>query len=183
MIQTIRLPPVDMSPAVMRRLEEAGLIIRLCPNHHDLPAAPGQTLDRSIYESRPEFGPHKLISVTVNCPAFAHFGSHADNEEFLLIGDPASKPLYLAIALCPHAELDRRIQAGALTAADFVCLRVRFNDAEVSFFTMRAGVPHGEACGAGDGSPASFYVTEPRDLRLQRTDFGPYRLQVGTKEI
>ena len=179
MSKPIRLKPVDMTPDVMRMLEDKGLIIRLCPNHHELAAAEGETLDESIYESDPAFGGHKLIAVTVNRTTFAAFGTHPDNEEFLLIGDPNTKPMYLVIALCLRDELDRKIGSGELSPEDFGCLRVRYNDPEVSFFTMGKDVPHGEAVAATPGRAASFYVTEPTDMGIDITDFGDYELTVA----
>jgi hypothetical protein len=165
-----------MTADVMQDLEDRGLIIRLCPNRHELPAQRGEALAESVYESDISHGPHKLITVTVNRSTFASFGAHPDNEEFLLIGGPETKPLYLAIALHRKKELARRIAEHRLTADDFICLRVKYNDANVSFFTMLAEVPHGEAVADVTGRPASFYVTEPRDLGTELTDFGDYEL-------
>lgn len=176
MTQRITLRPVEMTPDLMQSLEDRGLIIRLCPDHHALPVSRGQALAASVYESDAHHGPHKLIAVTVDRPTFAAFGTHPDNEEFLLIGDPATKPLYLVIALRRRPDLQRKIAERQLTADDFVCLRVKFNDAHVSFFTMLAEVPHGEAVADIDGRPASFYVTEPRDLETELTEFGDYEL-------
>jgi hypothetical protein len=174
--ERITLAPVEMTQDVMQDLEHRGLIIRLCPDHHVLPARPGESLAESIYESGASHGPHELITVTVNRSTLAAFGTHPDNEEFLLIGDPETKPLYLVVALHRKTELQRRIAERLLTASDFVCLRVKYNDAQVSFFTMLAEVAHGEAVGAGEGRPASFYVTEPRDLETEVTEFGDYEL-------
>ena len=176
MSKTIRLKPVEMTPDAMQMLEDKGLIIRLCPNHHELPATEGETLDKSIYESDPALGGHKLITVTVNRPTLAAFGTHPDNEEFLLIGEPDTKPLCLVVALCFRNDLVRKITAGELSADDFVCLRVRYNDAEVSFFTMLKDVPHGEATADVPGRPPSFYVTEPTDMGIDLTDFREYEL-------
>ncbi len=175
----IVLNPVEMSPAVMQDLEARGLIIRLCPNNHELEVGDEETRDGTIYSSAAAFGPHKLITVTVNRTTFASFGTHADNEEFLLIGDPATKPLYLVIALHRRQELAAIIECGELSAADFCCLKVRYNDPFASFFVMLKDVPHGEVVAGGDGRPASFYVTEPRDLGIDLTDFGDYELVVG----
>jgi hypothetical protein len=174
--ERLLLRSVEMTAEVMRGLEDRGLIIRLCPDHHELPAQRGETLAESVYEADASHGPHKLITVTVNRSSFATFGTHPDNEEFLLIGDPETKPLYLTIALHRKKELDRRIAEHRLTADDLVCLRIKYNDANVSFFTMLAEVPHGEAVADVDGRPASFYVTEPRDLGTELTDFGDYEL-------
>jgi hypothetical protein len=178
--ERIVLKPVEMTKGVMQDLEERGLIIRLCPDHHALPAPLGEAFAESVYESDVSHGPHKLITVTVNRCTFAAFGTHPDNEEFLLIGNPDTKPLYLLIALHRKQELERRIAEHRLTTDDFVCLRVKYNDAQVSFFTMLADVPHGEAVADVDGRPASFYVTEPRDLPTVSTEFGDYELCLTT---
>jgi hypothetical protein len=179
MSHIITLHSVEMSPSVMEDLEKRGLIIRLCPRNHELPARPGETLWEPIYDSAESLGPHRLITVSVNSTAFAEFGTHADNEEFLLIGDSTMKELHLVIALRSQEEIQRKALENTLTGADFICLRARFNDPEVSFFTMRANVPHGEVVGHADGRPATFYVTEPRDLETDLTDLGSYRLEVA----
>ena len=164
----------------MAHLEELGLIIRLRPGGHDLAAQPGQTLGESIYETADRYGPHKLIAVTVNRAEFAAFGTHPDNEEFLLIGNPASQPMYLAVALCLRVEFEEKVKTGRLSVADLVLIECRYNDPEVSFFVMRADVPHGEAIVPATGKPApSFYVTESRDLPLDVLDLRKYRLRVA----
>ncbi|GAH39791.1 unnamed protein product [marine sediment metagenome] len=175
----IDLKPVEMTPDVMKRLERAGLIIRLSPRNHELPAKPGETLWEPIYDSSEANGPHRLITISVNKTALDEFGTHADNEEFLLIGDADMKPLYLVVALCRGNELARKIEQRMLSHTDFLCLRVRYNDPEVSFFTILREVPHGEAVGESDGRPATFYVTEPRDLETDLTDFGDYRVSIS----
>ncbi len=179
MPQVIELRPVEMTPEVMSELEESGLIIRLAPRRHELPAEPGEARWECIYASSESNGPHMLITVSVNNTVFKEFGIHPDNEEFLLIGDATMKPLYLVVARCSQDELERKALEKKLSAADFVCLRVRWNDPEVSFFTMLAGVPHGEVVGKGEGRPASFYVTEPRDLGTELADLAGYELLVG----
>lgn len=174
------LHPVPMTPAIMADLEQRQLIIRLGARRHDLPAAPGQTLDRPLYRTADRYGPHMLISVTVNRVPFADFATHPDNEDFLLLGDPQTNPLYLVVALMRRAELVAKIAAGTVTSADFVCLQVRWNDPEVSFFTMLADVPHGEAVTRHDGRSPTFYVTESRDLPNDLIDFGAFELTVAT---
>jgi len=179
---TIELAPIDMTPGAMQELEERGLIIRLAPRRHELPAAPGETLWEPIYDSSDELGPHRLITVSVNKAVLDEFGTHADNEEFLLIGDSSMKPLYLVIALCSQEQLIDKIARRALSSDDFVCLRVTYNDPHASFFTMLAGVPHGEAVGSGEGRPATFYVSEPRDLDTDIIDFGEYAICMGEED-
>lgn len=174
----IQLIPVEMNPQVMEFLEKKNLIIRLVPGGHSIAVEKEETGVRTVYESSPTFGSHKLISVWVNRTTLAAFGTHPDNEEFLLIGTTSSKPLYLVIALHPKDILQEKIDNGTLTAPDFVCLRVKYNDPEVSFFTMLAGTPHGEAIADACAEPASFYVTEPSRMALDFTDFNHFSLHI-----
>ena len=152
--QELALEPVPMTAKLMAHLEELGLIIRLRPGGHDLAAQPGETLGESIYETADRYGPHKLIAVTVNRAEFAAFGTHPDNEEFLLIGNPDSQPMYLAVALCMRPEFEDKVKTDRLTAADFVMIECRYNDPETSFFVMLADVPHGEAIVPAAGKPS-----------------------------
>ena len=178
-MKTIAMKPVEMTPAVMRKLEKKGCIIRLRPKAHELAAGQGVTACETLYVSQTRFGSHMLITVTVNRASFSAFGAHPDNEEFLFIGDPATKPMYLAIALCTKTELTRKVKSGKLAARDFVCLRVKYNDPECSFFVMLKDVPHGEASAPGRGKPGSFYVTEPSNMGIEKADFGQYELTVA----
>jgi hypothetical protein len=175
--KTIALRPVEMTGEVMEDLERRGLILRICPNHDELSAPLGETQWKMLYEPQEGYGPHKLISVTVNREEFAAFGVHPDNEEFWLVGDSDTQPLFLAIALISPEELAAKIAAGTLEASDFIALRVKYNDPWVSFFVMRANVPHGEAIVNAGKRPPTFYVTESRDLPLPLTDMGDYRLK------
>jgi len=142
----------------------------------------GQTLDHPVYDSQERYGPHRLLSVTVNRIPFVDFATHPDNEEFLMIGDPNTKPLYLVIALMYRNELEEKIRKKTVIPEDFVCLRIKWNDPEVSFFTMLTDVPHGEAVTVKEGHPPSFYVTEGRDLPNYVVDFGTYELIVDEKK-
>ena len=178
MKKIIALKPVGMTPEIMANLERQNLIIRLGPLRHELPAEWGQSRERPVYDSQERYGPHRLLTVTVNRLSFVDFATHPDNEEFLMIGDPDTKPLYLVIALMYRKELEEKIRMDTLTPDDFVCLRIRWNDPEVSFFTMLSNVPHGETVTEQEGDPPSFYVTEGRDLPNDVVDFGPYELAV-----
>ena len=177
--EAIPLDPVNMTEEVMDGLEKEGLIIRLAPDRHRLQAARGQTKGESLYECDPRYGPHKLITVTVNRTSFEAFGTHPDNEDFLLLGDPSSGPLYLVIALLTPPGIEQKVRNGTLGRSDFVALIVRFNDPRVSFFTMLKHVPHGEALAAGAQKPSTFYVGESRDLPIEITDFGSFTLAIS----
>lgn len=177
------LKPQKMTPSLMEQLEREGLIRRLAPGRDDLDAAPGETLGGDLYQPKEGYGPHKLITVTVNRESFAAFGTHPDNEEFWMIGDPDRRPLYLAIARMDRPALEEKLRAGTVTPQDFVLLEMCYNDPQVSFFVMLAGIPHGEAVAPGTGTPPSFYVTESRDLPLDVMDLGEYTLQVDSGSL
>ena len=177
-MDTITLKPVEMTPVVMHLLEQKDLIIRLCPDHHQLDVEAGETKSEAIYKSDIQYGSHMLITVTVNKTTFENFGWHEDHEEFLLIGDTKSSPMYLVIALCDHITLERKIANEALTADDFVALSVKYNDPYVSFFTMKKHIPHGELVKESTDNPPTFYVTEPTDMHLNRLDLNPYKLAI-----
>lgn len=166
----IEIQPVEMTPDIMQRLEELGMIMRLTPGRHtEAGLPPGQSKGTVIYQSREEYGPHRLLAVTAGRVESSGFGSHPDNEEFLLIGDPADGDLYLLLSYLRHDELDQQIRCGTVSAEQFICLRVRFNDPEVSFFTLRADVPHDAVCGREGGGVPSFYVTESSRMGVRLT--------------
>lgn len=178
-MKILLLNPVEMSAEIMEDLEKLGLIIRLCPNRDDTPfAKQGEAFGKTLYEPIEGYGPHKIITVIVNRETFSGFGTHPDNEEFILIGNDNTQPLYLAIAYLTRENLDKKIATKTLEASDFIALHVRYNDPAVSFFVMKAGVPHGEAIIDLGRKPASFFVTESRDLPLDLTDFCDYLLQI-----
>lgn len=164
----------------MEDLEEKKLILRLGPGRHELPSKWGETLDQPVYDSQELYGPHRLLTVTVNRMKVPEFATHPDNEEFLLLGDPSTKPLYIVIALMQRAELVKKIVNQTISPADFICLEVVWNDPDISFFTMLAGVPHGETVTAREGRPPSFYVTEGRLLPNELIDFGNFELSVNS---
>jgi hypothetical protein len=176
MTHELNLKPVRPTVEIMKMLENKGLIYRLCPGHDIDNPPPGGCAVRDIYVSDSRFGPHKIIAVTINRQEFSAFGTHSENEEFLLIGNASVKPLYLLIALMDKKILAKKIEENTLTPDDFLLLDCIFNDPELSFFIMKKDVPHGEATTEGGDALPSFYVTEGRDLDLIPIDFKNYRL-------
>jgi hypothetical protein len=180
MKQIISLKPVKMTSSVMEDLEKKKLILRLGPRRHELPAKWGETLDQPVYDSHERWGPHRLLTVTVNRMQLPEFATHPDNEEFLLLGDASTKPLYIVIALMQRVELEKKIMDQSISPSDFICLEVVWNDPDLSFFTMLAGVPHGETITAREGRPPSFYVTEGRLLPNDLVDLGNFEISVNS---
>lgn len=167
-----------MTVKQMTELEEKELIIRLCPSHHRLQVEKGEGKGDYIYESDKKYGAHSLINVAIDNTYFSSFGIHPDNEEFLLIGGENEKQMYLLIALLENEEFIKRVAAKTLLSSDFVCLKVKYNDPSVSFFTMLKNIPHGEAVKDEDGLPSTFYVTEPREMPLLKSDLQDYYFEI-----
>jgi hypothetical protein len=177
----LQLEPVEMTSAVMQDLEDAGLIIRLAPGRLAPPVNNDEPLPNNVYISKPEYGPHKLIACALNTTeATRNFNYHPDHEEFLLIGNPDCRPAYLVISRLLTHEFEARTRAGALTAADLIALRIKFNDPLVSFFTMKPFVPHGEVTVPGNGPHATFFVTESSGLPVIKPELAGYTWEVVT---
>ena len=169
----LALPVREMTPELMKEMESQGLIIRLAPRRHDIENAPeGETSWMSLYDGAEGYGPHKIIAITVNRMGFPGFGTHPDQEEFWLIGDNASIPMYILVARMKREEYEAKRDAGQLTEDDFYLLKAKYNDPEVSFFVMVSGVPHGEGILERGEKLPSFYVTESRDLPLDLCEVG-----------
>ncbi len=182
LMNQIKIRPTNMDKNTMSLLEDEGYIIRLAPNHHDTSPNAGQTTDLNIYVSSQASGAHKLISVTVNRCDFSRFGYHPDNEEFLLIGNSDSKPLYLGICYLNIDEFNDKVRKNTLSEDDFIMLKCHYNDPETSFFVMKANVLHGEAIIDSDLPCPSFYVTEGSDNSLIVPNWGDYELVVDNSD-
>jgi hypothetical protein len=174
----IDLIPQEMTKEVMMDLEKRGLIIRLCPGNHRLDVENGEGKGEFIYTSDKQYGPHSLVNVAIDNTTFSSFGIHPDNEEFLLLGGKNEKQLYLLIALCENEEFNKKISEKSIGTRDFTCLEVTYNNPEVSFFTMLKNIPHGEAVRDEEGLAATFYVTEPREMPLVKSDLKDYIFRI-----
>lgn len=168
-----------MNNNIMSYLEEKGLIIRLLPSKeaHRLPVKKNEGKGGHLYKSDVIHGGHSLVNVAIDNNTFSSFGTHPDNEEFLLLGGINEKKLYLLIALLKNDEFQNKIDSGTLSSDDFVCLECVFNDPNLSFFVMLKDVPHGE-CALGEGRPTTFYVTEGSNLSLDIINMGNYEFCV-----
>jgi len=175
----IVLKPVDATVEVMEALETGGVIRRLCPGKDVLAVEKGQSRWVELYSAQERFGPHKLIAVTINCTEPRNFSYHSDPEDFMLIDRPADADLILTVALCPYEALAEKIAAGTLGTADFIALRCRANDPELSFFTMNPFFAHVETCSVESDQPPSFYVAESKHLDENPVDFGVYRIHIS----
>lgn len=174
---TLNVQVQEMTPAIMEKMEQEGLIIRICPHHHDIEAPAGETSFKSLYEGAEGYGPHKIIALTVNREGFPGFGTHPDCEEFWLIGDNAAKPMYILIARMMRDVFEEKMKNEELCAEDFYLIKAKYNDPDVSFFIMNKGIPHGEGLYGGEGISPSFYVTESRDMPLNLCPLENYEIR------
>ena len=173
----LRIPVREMTPELMETMEKEGLIFRICPNRYDMETPCGNTWFQELYRGEEGYGPHKIIAITVNREKFPGFGTHPDMEEFWLIGNQESIPMYLLVARMQREVFERKVKEKSLTPEDFYLLKTKFNDPQVSFFVMRKGIPHGEGVFDEGGPLPSFYVTESRDLPLDLCDMGLYEVE------
>ena len=176
---SLSITPQRMTPEIMEQLEERGLIIRLTPSReeHRIDVKSGEGKGNYLYKSEKKYGSHSLMNATIDFENFINFGTHPDNEEFLLLGGINEKKMLLLIALIQKDKLSEKIASNTLTSDDFICLEAVFNDPNLSFFVMKKDVPHGE-CASGCGRPVTFYVTEGSELGLDRTNLGNYKFIV-----
>lgn len=174
----IVLTPVQATVDVMESLEAHGVITRLGPAKHRLSVNRGESKWRELYAADSQFGPHKLICVTINDRLPRNFVYHSVPEEFLLIDDPRATPLILTVSLLTKDELEQKIQLKTVTSADFLALQCVPNHPELSFFTMNPFYPHVETCLLESESPPSFYVTESKNIDEMPIRFETYQLTI-----
>lgn len=177
-ISPLLLHPVDMNRESMSMLEEKGMISRIAPGKDVAGPVDGTNLGRSLYESDERFGGHKLIVATIGATTLRYFGCHDDCEDVWLLGLDSWRPMYFVFATCLADEFAKKVAAGTLAASDLVCLRVRYNDPEASFFTVNKHVPHGEVVLPTEQPCPSFYVTESTNLEVIPVSFGDVAVEI-----
>ena len=171
-MKTLKLIPLKATAEIMKDLENKGLISRLTAQN---------AVGKTHYTTAPEYGTHKLISVSIKRTDMkTGIGYHPDKEEFLLISNlPDARPLYLIISELSFDELNKKVSGGQLAPEDFYLLEMPYGDPEISFFTMNENVIHGEVTTEAEKPGPVFYVTEPADLSSVGLDFGEYELIIG----
>lgn len=177
----IKIEPVDATEEIMALLEAKGVIRRLLPGRDRLEVDAGNSEWREIYAAQDCYGPHKLIAVTINREQPHALSYHSDAEDFLLIDSQSATSLILTVALLPHVLLEQKIRDNTLTQADFMAIRCKVNDPDLSFFTMNPYFAHVETCSVESSCPPSFYVAESRHLDENAIDFKDYSIHIQNK--
>lgn len=144
----------------MEKLEALGVITRLAPGRQRIKAKMGQSVHQSLYESQ-NYGPHKIITVTINKKTIDHLIYHNDPEEFWII-DQQSEALVIVFSLLSADQFKEKINH--ISASDLIALIMPKNDPELSFFIMHKRFPHMECVLKETLEPPSFFVTECRDI-------------------
>jgi len=174
----IVVKPVKATEELMAFLEGKKVITRICPGHDQISVQKGESKYKTVYSTSPQFGPHKLICVTINSTEPKNFGYHSDKEDFMLIDKPRTTELILTVSLCHKDDLIQKIEANTISCEDFVSVICEMNNPYLSFFTMNPFYPHVETCRVPSDNPPSFYVGEPRDLDENLINFKDYQLVV-----
>lgn len=169
---------VDMSEEIMDMLESKDLIERLKPGKHGKSVEIGKSDHYSLYESDDRFGPHKIISVTINSTKPDNFLYHNENEEFWLIDSNDKEKLLILMALEKKDSLIKKIQNKTISEEDFIAIRCKVCDPYLSFFIMKKHVAHVELVERESVSPPSFYVTESRDIDENIIDLSAYEIDI-----
>jgi hypothetical protein len=177
----LKLKPVNITYEILCFLEEKQLIRTLRPTlkilqNHSL----GGMVD-TIYTSSSEFGSHKLICVGLSADSTQIIlNSHPDNEEFIIINNTFTKfkPLYMAIGLHKHNILEEKAKNKELTSDDIMLLRLKYNNAKTSIFTMLRDTPHCELTTKEEGTHPVFFVSEPSNLTMNYLTLSEYHLAV-----
>lgn len=182
MKKILNIKAQPMNEEIMAFLEEKGCIMRLLPSRpeHRLNVKNGEGRGDYLYRSNIKYGGHSLVNVAIDNKEFKSFGYHPDNEEFLLLGGIGEKQMYLLVSLIDKDEFEKRILNNSLKEDCFVCLKVVYNDPNLSFFVMNKNIPHGECVIGDEGKPATFYVTEGGNLPLNLISFGNYQIIINT---
>lgn len=153
------LKPIEMNKALMNELEGLDLIRSITPK-----AQTGVEPVTTIYRTDGQYGGHKLIHVRIDRVFVTEMISHPEGEDFMLIGANESKNLYLLVAKHKGHDFLEKLKSKSLTPEDYYLINCKFNDENLSFFTMNEGTWHNELRAVGGEISPSFYVGESSDL-------------------
>jgi len=174
----IILKPIQVTEEILDSLERLDVISRIKPGKHLLETKKGESKHETIYACEDQYGPHKLICVTINNSKPTNFLYHNDNEDFMLIDLKGRTGLVITMALIEHQLLEEKIENNIITSDDFISVIFEPNNPNTSFFTMNKGFAHVETCLKESDVPPSFYVAESRDLDENHIDFKGYQLRI-----
>lgn len=181
MKKVISIKPVEMTPEVMKTLEQKGLITRIVAGAFAKHPGYDNVIDTEIHVSDLKSGAHRFCSACTNTEYPNDFCVHSDHEEVFFIGPEDAKPLYLVMSYLSLEDFDKKAAQGTLGDDDIICIKVKFNDPGVSFFTIKKGVLHGEFVEPNsDIAPPSFFFSAGNSLTHYFPKFDDYTFDVIT---
>lgn len=175
----LRIKVRPMTQDVIEILEGKGLIRRLMPTQKVLSTPEKEIGVEYLYSTDVKFGPHMMICVGFN-RSIVDMAYHSDKEDFILINEGREqKPLILVIGLHSEEKFQKLVSTGQLTEDDIWAIELKFNDPDISFFTMNGFTPHCEWTTPGVGPASIFYVSEPRNLDANHINMDDYHLKIS----
>ena len=179
MMRYLDLKTVDITPKLMSFLERRKLVRALKPTAKTLKTRTKTGAVDTFYVSSPKYGSHKLICVGKRSTEIK-MSYHPDNEDLIIAGPTGSnyKPLILILGLQKSGILERKARSGKLESADFLALRLKYNDFETGLFTLLKETVHCEVTLPGKGQHPVFFVGEPSRLKIQYLGLAGYKLRL-----
>jgi hypothetical protein len=166
MKKEIILKPVAANVELFKNLEKRKLIKLLRPAGKTIETRTKTGAVSVFYKSRAEFGTHALMCVGKRTEDI-RLSYHDDNEDFILI-NPARmkfKKLYLILSLLKKSAFLKKFLSGMLAPKDLIAVTLKFDNPELSFFTMLKGTVHCEVTDGSKGQHPVFFVSEPSRLK------------------
>ena len=165
----------ELTPEDARLLEEKGLISFI--RHPQLSIRKGLASD---YFKGDNFraDKHGFHSVTITYTEIFLSSHPKGQDEIVFMWDAQGEfhPLYFVFALHKRGEYLGRIKEGAITAEDYLALRVPYNDPQYSSFIVWHETVHCELTDRREQQAIypSFFVLELMALKVQYTEEKKY---------
>jgi hypothetical protein len=184
-MKELELDIIDASVEVFELLERKKIVRRFLsniPTSVDVPE--GEYFSRTVYKTPEIFGTHKLNMIAKNMSS-VQIAYHRFSEDIILIKNDSTsfqKPLLFVVSLLKVDELLKRIETKRITNEDFLCLRLKYNDPELSFFTILEYTAHAELTIPGNGGNEIFFVTEPSEedyITIDSLNGADYRININ----
>lgn len=174
----INIIPLGMNVQLMERLEKDGLIIRICHRSYFENIKKDEVKVKLIYSCNSKSGPHSLCYIKSNKQTADCFEAHSDNEDWFLISNDEVEDTFLMLSKLSTKDLKEKIENKKISGNDFIALKMKFNDPEVSFFTIIKNVPHLFFSRKGMKDDPSWYITLSKDIGMDYINLVEYHFNL-----
>ena len=166
-MKQIILKPVNSCVKVFNFLEKNKLIKTLKPTKKAITTRTKTGTVDILYTSRKTFGSHRLMCIGKRNTK-VQLCYHKDSEDLLFL-NPSNidyKSLYLVFAVDKIDVFLKKLKNEKLTNADFVTIKIIYNDVNFSFFTILKNTVHCEITTENDRKQHPvFFVSESSNLK------------------